>query len=201
MALNGPLQGQLIGVATFRNSGTIDLHANPVAGDVLMITGGRGGSTPGTGGGGTFITGGKLLLDTVLNEGGLLATRSDTLVVDGTQVGPGPTKIGINNAGGTGALTVGDGILVVQVLDPTRSADGAFSLLTEVRGGAHDYFLFHGGVRPTASCNRSLGNWGLRSSARSTTGSATPTSQKVVPLRLRPKRSLQGYLKKAGKKL
>jgi autotransporter-associated beta strand protein len=51
--------------------------------------------------------------------------------------------------------------------------------------------------RPTASCNRSPGNWGLRSSARSTTGSATPTSQ----LQLRPQRSLQGYLKKAGKKL
>ena len=34
----------------------------------------------------------------------------------------------IRNAGGTGALTVGDGILVVQVLDPSRSAAGAFTL-------------------------------------------------------------------------
>ena len=35
MALGGPLQGQLIGVKTFTNSGTIDLQSNPVAGDVL----------------------------------------------------------------------------------------------------------------------------------------------------------------------
>ena len=40
MALGGPLQGQMIGVATFTNSGVIDLQSNPVAGDVLVITGG-----------------------------------------------------------------------------------------------------------------------------------------------------------------
>jgi autotransporter family porin len=108
-----------------------------------MITGGRGGSTPGTGGGGTFITGGTLKLDTVLNEGGA-ATLSDTLVVDGTQVGPnGATSIGIKNAGGTGALTEGDGILVVQVLDPARSVGGAFKLGNpELRAGDFDYRLF-----------------------------------------------------------
>ncbi len=39
MALGGPLQGHLIGVSTFTNSGTIDLQSNPVAGDVLVITG------------------------------------------------------------------------------------------------------------------------------------------------------------------
>ena len=38
MALGGPLQGHLVGVATFTNSGTIDLQSNPVAGDVLVIT-------------------------------------------------------------------------------------------------------------------------------------------------------------------
>jgi outer membrane autotransporter protein len=149
----------LIGVATFTNSGTIDLQANPVPGDVLMITGGRGGSTPGTGGGGTFITGGKLMLDTVLNEGGA-ATLSDTLVVDGTQVGPnGATSIAIRNAGGTGALTQGDGILVVQVLDPARSAGGAFELLgnQELRAGDFDYRLFHGGIGGS-----NPGDWFLR---------------------------------------
>jgi outer membrane autotransporter protein len=158
MALNGPLQGHLIGVATFTNSGTIDLQANPVPGDVLMITGGRGGSTPGTGGGGTFITGGTLKLDTVLNQGGA-ATRSDTLVVDGTGVGlNGATSMAIRNAGGTGALTVGDGILVVQVLDPARSADGAFKLAShELRAGEFDYRLFHGGIGGS-----NPGDWFLR---------------------------------------
>ena len=32
MALGGPLQGHLIGVSTFTNSGIIDLQSNPVAG-------------------------------------------------------------------------------------------------------------------------------------------------------------------------
>ena len=90
MALGGPLQGQLIGVTTFTNSGTIDLQSNPVAGDVLVITGSRQAGVPGTG---TFISnGGTLRLDTVLNEGGA-ATRSDTLVVDGTLVGPTPMSM------------------------------------------------------------------------------------------------------------
>ncbi len=94
---------------------------------MLVITGAS--RLPGLAGPGTFISnGGSLMLDTVLNEGGP-ATHSDTLVVDGTSVGAGgATKISVLNAGGAGAQTVGDGILVVQVLDPTRSAPGAFAL-------------------------------------------------------------------------
>jgi outer membrane autotransporter protein len=155
MALGGPLQGHLIGVTTFTNSGIIDLQSNPAAGDVLVITGAR---QAGTAGPGTFISnGGTLRLDTVLNQGGA-ATRSDTLVVDGTSVGPnGATQMAIRNAGGTGALTVGDGILVVQVLDPNRSATGAFSLAQPISAGAFDYFLFKDGVSPG-----SQGNWYLR---------------------------------------
>ncbi len=158
MALGGPLQGHMIGVTTFTNSGTIDLQSNPVPGDVLVITG----ASPFTGvaGPGTYISnGGALKLDTVLNEGGA-ATRSDTLVVDGTAVGPnGATTTAIRNAGGTGALTVGDGILVVQVLDPARSAAGAFALASgELRAGAFDYDLFHGGVNGSNPAD-----WFLRS--------------------------------------
>src|SRR4029077_20577748 len=120
-------------------------HSNPAAGDVLVITGSR---TAGVAGPGTYISnGGTLKLDTVVNDGGA-ATRSDTLVVDGTGVGPkGATSMAIRNAGGTGALTQGDGILVVQVLDPARSADGAFKLANqELRAGDFDYRLFHGGI-------------------------------------------------------
>src|SRR5262245_42215271 len=112
MALGGPVQGRLIGVQTFINSGTIDLQSNPAAGDVLVITGAPGAPltvNPLIGGTGTFISnGGTLRLDTVLNEGGV-ATRSDTLVVDSTSVLGGPTSMAIRNAGGTGALTVNDG--------------------------------------------------------------------------------------------
>jgi outer membrane autotransporter protein len=158
MALGGPVQGQLLGATTFTNSGIINLQANPVPGDVLLITGGH---TPGTNGGGTFISnGGQLLLDTVLNEGGV-ATRSDTLVVDGTQLGPnGATSISIKNAGGAGALTPTNGILVVQVLDPARSAPGVFTLGNpELRAGDFDYRLFQGGINGSAP-----GDWFLRNS-------------------------------------
>ena len=91
MALGGPLQGHLIGVTTFTNSGTIDLQSNPVAGDVLVITGARPGrgSRPRH----LHLNGGTLRLDTVLNQGGA-ATRSDTLVVDGTSVGAGAQQDG-----------------------------------------------------------------------------------------------------------
>ena len=64
----------------------------------------------------------------------------------------------IRNAGGTGALTVGDGILVAEVLNPARSASGAFSLQGgSITAGAFDYFLFKGGGSPG-----SQGNWYLR---------------------------------------
>ncbi|HEV2159980.1 autotransporter outer membrane beta-barrel domain-containing protein [Bradyrhizobium sp.] len=154
MALGGPVQGQILGATSFTNSGTIDLQANPVPGDVLVITGGHQvglAPTPLIAGNaaGTFISnGGTLKLDTVLNQGGP-ASRSDVLVVDGTSLGSGgSTKLSIRNAGGTGALTVGDGILVVQVLDPNRSAPGVFSLApsVEVRSGFFSYDLFLGGV-------------------------------------------------------
>src|SRR5262245_18156069 len=158
MAIGGPLQGHLIGVQTFTNSGIIDLQSNPAAGDVLVITGSR---QAGIAGPGTYFSGGTLRLDTVLNQGDA-ATRSDTLVVDGTSVGAGATNTVIRNAGGTGALTVGDGILVVEVKDPARSAPGAFTLNGGlISAGAFDYFLFKGGFSAG-----SQGNWYLRNELR-----------------------------------
>ncbi len=84
---------------------------------MLLISGGH---TPGTSGGGTFVSnGGRLLLDTVLNEGGS-NSRSDVLVIDGASLGAGgATRLFAKNAGGAGALTVDNGILVVQALIPT----------------------------------------------------------------------------------
>jgi hypothetical protein len=166
MAIGGPVQGQIIGAATFTNSGTINLQSNPAPGDVLIIT--DPAATPasgrlavGPGGVGTYVSnGGSLLLDTVLNEGGM-ATRSDTLVVDGTSVGAGSaTKINIHDAGGTPKLTVGDGILVVEVLNQSRSATGAFTLANgPIEAGPFEYELFHGGLPGTGS---NPGDWFLR---------------------------------------
>ena len=138
---------------------------------MLVITGAR---QAGTAGPGTFISnGGTLKLDTVLNEGGA-ATRSDTLVVDGTSVGPGgATSMAIRNAGGGGALTVGDGILVTQVLNPARSASGAFRLPGgTISAGAYDYVLFKGGASPGTQ-----GNWYLRSTLVAPTDPGVPTPE------------------------
>jgi outer membrane autotransporter protein len=99
----------------------------------------------------------------VLNQGDA-ATRSDTLAVDGTLVGAGASSMAIRNAGGGGALTVGDGILVVEVKDPARSAPGAFTLNGGlISAGAFDYFLFKGRFSPG-----SQGNWYLRNVLRPT---------------------------------
>jgi Autochaperone Domain Type 1 len=175
MALGGPLQGHLIGVgaSTFTNSGTIDLQTNPVAGDVLVITGAR---QAGTAGPGTFTAnGGRLKLDTVLNEGGA-ATRSDTLVVDGTSVGGGgATPLAIRNAGGAGALTVGDGILVIEVLDPARSAPGAF--VGGAVAGPYEYLLVRGGFTPGSE-----GDWFLRNTLDPPAPPGTPRFRREVSL-------------------
>jgi hypothetical protein len=183
MGLNGPLQGQMLGVSTFTNSGVIDLQSDPKAGDVLVITGANLAAVPvpsTTSFPGVFISnGGSLLLDTVLNEGGA-ATRSDTLVVDGVGVGPGgATRTFINNAGGAGLLTVGDGILVVEVLDKARSAAGAFALANgPLNVGPFEYQLFQGGFSAG-----STGNWYLRSDFRGGggDGGTTPPEPEPIP--------------------
>ena len=157
MAVNGPVQGQILGVQTFNNSGVIDLTANPGPGDVLVISGGH---TAGQDGGGVFVAnGGTLLVNTVLNQGGV-ASQSDMLVVDSTHLGTAATGIMVNNFGGAGALTTGNGIALVEVLNKGASANGVFTLANpELRPGAFDYRLFHNGVGADAAD----GNWYLRS--------------------------------------
>lgn len=141
----GAVQGQLLGVPQFTNGGTIDLTGGGSAvGNVLVITGAQ---TAGLNGGGKFISnGGRLFLNTVLNEGGA-NSRSDMLVVDSTATGAaGATRIRVNNAGGMGALTTGNGIALVNILDttPTASDGGAFTLDRRVVAGPYEYRLFRG---------------------------------------------------------
>lgn len=156
MALNGPVQGQLLGVAEFTNSGIVDLQANGVAGDVLLIS---GSTVAGIAGNGVYVSnGGVLKLDTVLNEGGARSV-SDVLVVDamGTIAG-GPTKVDINNVGGEGAFTHGNGILLVEQLDVNRSGYGAFVLGAPAVAGPYEYHLFYGSKDASGP-----DNWYLRS--------------------------------------
>lgn len=130
------------------NGGLIDLRGpggQTVVGDRLII-----------GGNYTGLAGGSLVLDAVL--GGSHA--SDQVVVRGNLTGA--NTVVVNNVGGIGGLTTGDGIRLVQV-DGT-SAAGALSLAGgAVDAGAYRYELFLGGI-----ANPGRSDWFLRSRARDT---------------------------------
>jgi outer membrane autotransporter protein len=157
-------QSQFVNVATFNNAGTINLQ-NGVPGDVFVITGNpAAGGTPGTG---VFVSnGGRLLVDATLNSGipsgGQSNSIADVLVVDSTRVGAGgATQVFVNNVGGFGAQTTGNGIEIVEVRNkqPDMSAVGAFALGGRVAAGAFNYNLFQNGV----GADVADGNWYLRS--------------------------------------
>ena len=65
----------------------------------------------------------------------------------------GPTRISVNNVGGAGDLTVGDGILVVEGLNnvPTSAVPRAFRLDAPAVAGPYEYLLFRGGAGAGAS--------------------------------------------------
>lgn len=158
MAIGGPAQGHILGVTTFNHSGVIDLTGGTTTpGNVLVISGGQ---TAGSDGGGVFVTnGGTILFNTVLNEGGA-ASQSDILVLDSTQMGSAATTLVVNTSG-SGALTVGNGIPLIEVLNKGASAPDVFTLANgPLVGGAYRYSLYHNGV----GADSADGNWYLRSS-------------------------------------
>jgi len=91
------------------------------------------------------------------------ASVTDRLVIGGSASGT--TGIVVNNVGGLGALTLGDGIMLVDVAG--ASAANAFSLNGPVIAGAFNYRLFQNGL-----ANPADGDWYLRSSARGITSPA-----------------------------
>ena len=133
------------------NSGSVQLTGpagQQVAGDRLNVAGNYIGN------------GGQVVLDTVLGDD---ASATDRLVVAGSTSGS--TGIFVNNVGGLGVLTTGDGIMVVDVAG--ASAANAFSLSNTVTAGAFNYQLFQNGL-----VNPADGDWYLRSSARGITAPA-----------------------------
>ena len=120
--------------------------------------------------------GGLLNVRTVLAGDG---SPSDKLVISqGT--GTGSTRIRVTNAGGAGALTTGDGILVVQAINGATTTPNAFNLGRPISVGPYDYFLFRGGVSPGSQYS-----WFLRSSLV-----PGPTPSPVTPL-YRPEVAVQ----------
>ncbi|CAG9170560.1 hypothetical protein LMG23992_01643 [Cupriavidus laharis] len=147
--------GQLVAVS---NAGIIDLTtgATPAV-SRLHIVGHYTGN------------GGQLLLRSVL---GTDNSPSDQLGVAHGAVG-GSTTIGLANAGGSGGLTLADGIPLVLVTDGGTSAPLAFRLAGgQIQAGAYVYVLYRGGV--SRGTNES---WFLRSSlAPARALSPTPAS-------------------------
>lgn len=104
---------------------------------------------------------GKMNLGAVLFTDG---SPADKLVIDGQNGGAnasGLTTITAHNLGGVGALTTGNGILVVQAINGATTNPGSFALMP-VRGGIYDYRIFRGGLDPNASATAQ--DWFLRSS-------------------------------------
>lgn len=135
--------GQLANVF---NAGRIDLTNAGSAGNTFTIVGNYTGN------------GGALYLQTVLGDD---SSSSDRLVISSGSA-TGTTGVGIFNAGGAGAATVVDGILVVQAINGATTAPNAFALYSPVAAGAYEYFLFKGGVSGGTS-----ENWYLRSTLAS----------------------------------
>jgi len=114
-----PFAGSIV-TTTFANVGTFTNSA----GGVLSLGNALPGDTATLGG--IFASaGGGLNLDVVLNDGASMP--ADQLAISGDSLGGTPTVINLTNVGGAGALTTGNGILLVSV-SGTNSAANAFAL-------------------------------------------------------------------------
>jgi len=110
--------------------------------------------------------GGQLNVHSVLGTDG---APSDRLVISGGQAS-GATGINVTNAGGTGGLTLDNGILVVQATAGATTTPSAFALNGgSVMAGAYQYYLFRGGVSAGTQ-----DNWYLRSTVPAAPAPGTP---------------------------
>ncbi|MGE8064739.1 autotransporter outer membrane beta-barrel domain-containing protein [Pseudomonas sp. NPDC089569] len=146
---------------TLNNAGTIDLSSgNTRTSDTLTVQGNYAGN------------GGQLFVQSVLGDD---SSPSDKLVVkDGTLTGD--TAITVSNLGGAGALTLQNGIQVVQAQGTAISNSNAFSLKAPLSAGAYDYYLFKGGITPGSE-----NSWYLRSAVVAPPLVAVPNPDPALP--------------------
>ncbi|MHC5305776.1 autotransporter outer membrane beta-barrel domain-containing protein [Bartonella sp. LJL80] len=133
---------------------------------------------------------GTVSISTVLGDS---TSQTDLLKINGDVTGH--SLLEVTNRGGLGAITIGDGIKVIEVLG--QSPETAFSLASDYKykgrkaivGGAYAYSLYHNGI-----VDSSDGNWYLRSLYDDTpkpvepdptepgTGEPAPVYSPAVPL-------------------
>ena len=116
-------------------------------------------------------TGGTIAMNTVLAGDG---SSSDRLVINGGTAS-GNSSLRITNAGGAGALTTGNGILVVDAINGGTTAAGAFVLAGPSVAGPYEYALFRSSLDPTNSQA-----WYLRSTLNCTLSPALSECQPPV---------------------
>ncbi len=146
-----------------------------------------------------FGSGSQVLFNTFLNDGSLQRTDQLTLDLNGSATS-GTASVRVTNVGGPGAVTVGNGIELVNVTNNSGSTAGAFALGNRVVAGPYEYTLFYGSVDASGPQN-----WYLRSTldcslppatsppCSSTTPTPTPAPPEVVP-NYRPETSLYASL-------
>jgi outer membrane autotransporter protein len=161
-------------------AGTLDLngYSQAVAG---AVNAGLISMGPGTAPGTTLTTpnyvgqGGRIAMNTYLGADG---SPSDRLVIDGGAAS-GASSLIINNVGGPGALTTGNGIQVVEARNGGTTAAGAFALGNPggyAAAGPYAYTLYRSGADGSR-----LQNWYLRSTVDCAAVPAHPACQNPEP--------------------
>jgi len=129
-------------VASLTNAGLVNMGTGTAAGTVLTTTNYVG-------------QGGMIAMNTFLGDD---TSPSDRLVINGGTAS-GNSLLHFTNAGGPGAQTTANGILVVDAINNGTTEEGAFAMANpQLRGGAYDYRLFQGGLNGSDP-----DNWYLRS--------------------------------------
>jgi outer membrane autotransporter protein len=142
-------------VTSITNAGLVNMGTGTAPGTVLTTTNYTGG-------------GGTIAMNTFLASDG---SPSDRLLINGGTAN-GNSSLRINNAGGGGALTTGNGILVVDAINGGTTVPGAFALAGPAVAGPYEYTLFRSSIdasNPQA--------WYLRSTLNCTLTPTLPECQ------------------------
>lgn len=107
----------------------------------------------------TGANSGSILFNTQLGDD---FSPTDKLIIDGGSA-TGTTGVYVNNAGGAGAQTTGDGIPLIDAVNNGTTGINSFSLQNAVSAGFFNYDLYRGGLTPNATTDN---DWFLRSSYR-----------------------------------